>query len=173
MENDGITAAGRGTAMHKVMQFFNFEKANDLDSELERLYEWKFISEAEYNSINKEHLKRFFESDLFNRIKKAKFIKKEMRFLTEVSAKIVKTNLDDNLKNEKIVVQGAVDICFSEDDGLVILDFKTDNVTNPNALIEAYAEQLNIYAIACEKIFEIPVKQKIIYSFSLGKEIII
>ena len=73
--------------------------------------------------------------------------------------------------DEKIIVQGAVDVCFVENDGVVVLDFKTDRVDNLEALVEAYGEQLNIYAMACEKIFSMPVKQKIIYSFALSEEI--
>ena len=58
-----------------------------------------------------------------------------------------------------------------EDDGVVILDFKTDRTDNPQDLADAYSEQLNIYALACEKIFNKSVKEKIIYSFSLSQEI--
>ena len=94
-----------------------------------------------------------------------------MRFLTEVDASLIKPELDSNLYGEKIIIQGAVDICFVEPDGIVILDFKTDRVKDEESLAKAYAEQLKIYALAAEKIFQKPVKQKIIYSFELSKEI--
>ena len=94
-----------------------------------------------------------------------------MRFLTEVAATKINPNLDKLYENEKVIIQGAVDICFVEDDGLVILDFKTDSVDDITDLKDAYSEQLSIYALACEKIFEKPVKEKIIYSFALSKEI--
>ena len=171
MSKGGITATGRGTAMHKVMQFIDFTKYNDIESEIERLYEWQFISETEAASVNTEKLKAFFESDLFRRIQKSNTVKREMRFLTEVSAKKISPDLDSRFENEKVIVQGAVDICFVEDDGIVVLDFKTDRVEKEEQLIDAYGEQLSIYALACEKIFEKPVKEKIIYSFALSKEI--
>ena len=78
----------------------------------------------------------------------------------------IKPDLSENLKDETVIVQGAVDVCFIEDDGMVILDFKTDRVDDISVLKETYGEQLSIYAFACEKIFGKPVKQKIIYSFS-------
>lgn len=171
LSEKGITAAQRGTAMHKVMQFFNFEKFNEPEIELERLYEWQFISEKEYNSIDISALKKFFKSNIFNRIKKSSRIKKEMRFLTKIPISSISTDLEKDLKDEKIIVQGAVDLCFLEEDGLVILDFKTDKVDNTKQLQNTYSKQLNIYALACEKIFELPVKQKIIYSFALSEEI--
>ncbi len=171
LSSDGISATGRGTAMHKIMQFFNFEKYDDIDCEIERLYEWQYISETEMNSLDKNALKKFFASDIFKRIKNSSLVKREMRFLTEVPATQINPNLDKIYENEKVIIQGAVDICFVEDDGLVILDFKTDRVDNINDLKAAYSEQLSIYALACEKIFEKPVKEKLIYSFKFSDTI--
>lgn len=171
MSKDGLTGAGKGTAMHKVMQYFDFSKSDDVEGEIERLREWQFISDTQADSINIFAIKDFFKSDIFRRIKASSLVKREMRFLTEVPAFEIDDSLSDICRDEKIIVQGAVDICFSEDDGLVILDFKTDYVENENALIEAYSEQLNIYSLSCEKIFQKPVKEKIIYSFCLSKEI--
>ncbi len=171
LNKDGVTATERGTAMHKVMQFFDFSKYKELEAELSRLYEWQFLSENEYNSLDKNALNLFFKSKLFNRIISSTLIKREMRFLTEVSAVEIDESLDSKFKDEKVIIQGAVDICFKESDGIVILDFKTDKVENPEQLVDCYAEQLNIYAKACEKIFNLPVKEKIIYSFNLSKEI--
>ena len=171
MNENGLSASQKGTAMHKIMQFFDFAKYNDIESELQRLYEWQFLTENEYESANIEALECFFKSDVFGRILNSDNVKKEMRFLTEVDAKKIAPYLDGKFDDEKIIVQGAVDVCFVEDDGIVILDFKTDRVENINALAETYGEQLKIYATACEKIFEKPVKQKIIYSFFCGCEI--
>mgnify|MGYP001512425754 FL=1 len=62
-----------------------------------------------------------------------------------------------------------MDLLFEEDDGIVVLDFKTDRTDDPEQLREAYGEQLSIYAAACQKIFEKKVKQKAIYSFALSE----
>lgn len=171
LSDGGITAAGRGTAMHKVIQFFDFEKCDDIDSEIERLYEWQYISETEMESLNKDALKKFFDSDIFKRIKNAALIKREMRFLTEVSANMINPLLDEKFKDEKVIIQGAVDVCFIEDNQIVILDFKTDNAEKIEDLKNAYSEQLSIYATACEKIFGKQVKEKIIYSFKFSDTI--
>ena len=69
------------------------------------------------------------------------------------------------------MVQGAIDLCFEEPDGIVVLDFKTDRVDNLEQLVDCYGEQLNLYAEAAEKIFSKPVKEKIIYSFAVGNSI--
>ncbi len=171
MQSGGITPTERGTAMHKVMQFFDFSQYNCIEKELERLYEWQYISEREYNAINIKALSDFFNSNAFERIKNALRVEREMRFLTEIPVKEIAGKLSRDYPDERVIVQGAVDICFVEDDGIVILDFKTDRVDSCETLKECYGEQLNIYAMACEKIFDMPVKQKIIYSFALAKEI--
>lgn len=166
MCDGGITAAERGTAMHKVMQFFDFSKHDDIENEIDRLHEWQFITEREKDSLNLQAINEFFKSDIFKRILNSNLVKREMRFLTEVEAKRIDNTLEDKFQNESVIIQGAVDICFVEDNELVILDFKTDRVDNINDLASIYGEQLSIYAIACEKIFGLKVKEKIIYSFA-------
>ncbi|MBE6780629.1 MAG: helicase-exonuclease AddAB subunit AddA [Ruminococcaceae bacterium] len=173
MNKGGMSATDRGTAMHRVMQYFDFSKCDDIEEEIERLYEWQYISENEYNSLDRVALKRFFSSEIFDRIKNADLVKREMRFLTEVPATTIDNTLDKRFCDEQIIIQGAVDVCFIEKDGIVILDFKTDRVEEPAALAEAYGMQLSIYALAAQKIFNLPVKEKVIYSFNLGKTITI
>ena len=94
-----------------------------------------------------------------------------MRFLTELPVWALDPDLKDDFRDEKVIVQGAVDLCFEENDEIIVVDFKTDRTDNPESLALAYGEQLSIYAAACEKIFEKKVGQKIIYSFALSKEI--
>lgn len=168
MSDGGITATERGTAMHRVMQFFDFKKSEDIEAEIERLYEWQFISERERASLNIDALKTFFESDIFKRIKNSDIVKREMRFLTEIPAKEIESTLPDRFNDEKIIIQGAVDVCFVENGELVILDFKTDRVDDLSQLSDTYGNQLSYYALACQKIFGLPVKEKVIYSFAKG-----
>lgn len=72
---------------------------------------------------------------------------------------------------ELILVQGIIDAYFEEEDGLVVLDYKTDRVRKAEELVEKYQEQLRYYAKALEQMTGKKVKEKIIYAFSLGKEI--
>lgn len=173
LNESGLTPTGRGTAVHKIMQFMNFAAASeDFDAEIERLKEWEYISEAEAQ-VDTIHIRRFIRSQLFNRILLSKEVQREMQFLTYMPARLIEENIPDELKNEKIIVQGAVDLMFYEDDGIVIVDFKTDRVKEQKQLVDAYAEQLKIYADACQKITGMPVKEKIIYSLVLDSAIVI
>lgn len=167
----GITATERGTAMHKIMEFIDFHNADNIEEEIERLYEWQYISEREAKAVSREKLRDFFSNDIFERIKKSVNVQREMRFLTELPARRIDPMLDSLFDNETVIVQGAVDLLFEEEDGIVLLDFKTDRTDNAEQLRTAYGEQLSIYAAACEKIFEKRVKQKAIYSFALSSVI--
>ena len=72
---------------------------------------------------------------------------------------------------ETILVQGIIDVFFEEEDGLVVLDYKTDKVRSAGELKEKYHAQLDYYAQALERLLQKPVKEKIIYSFTLREEI--
>ena len=74
-------------------------------------------------------------------------------------------------EKEVILVQGIIDAYFEEKDGIVVLDYKTDKVKSAEQLKERYHAQLEYYAHALEGLLEKPVKEKIIYSFTLREEI--
>ena len=171
MLGDKLSGAARGTAMHHIMQFISLDEDVDVNAEVERLLEWKFITEQEAASADLHAIDVFFKSDIYRRIIASKGVHREMRFLSEIPAKRIDATLEADLPDANIIVQGAVDLCFEEDNGIIVLDFKTDRVDNMRELVDCYGEQLEIYSAAAEKIFEKPVKERIIYSFHLGKSI--
>lgn len=160
----GLTPAERGTATHKFMQFADYTAAaEDLEGEIARLTEKEFLSVAEADAVNKTEICKFFQSKLYARMEKGD-VHRELRFLSEFS-QIPEFPL------EKTVVQGIIDCVIEEDDGLVVVDFKTDRVGDEQTLIDRYRKQLDLYAEACEKMFGKKVLEKIIYSFALSKSI--
>ncbi|MCQ2478611.1 MAG: UvrD-helicase domain-containing protein, partial [Clostridia bacterium] len=171
MLENGLTPAGRGSAVHKVMQYLTLEKDVDVESEIERLFEWQYITESEAKAVDRNAVIAFVKSDLFKRITESKEVHRELRFLTEVKAGNLEGGIDANCKDEPVMIQGAVDLCFEENGNIILVDFKTDRVENGQDLINAYQKQLSIYESACEKIFSKKVSEKIIYSFCLNKEI--
>ena len=80
--------------------------------------------------------------------------------------------MDASIESEEIVlVQGIIDAYFEEEDGFVLVDYKTDRADDVNELIEKYRVQLAYYQKALEKVTGKPVKERKIYSFYLGKEV--
>ncbi len=172
MFKEGLSPTDKGTATHKFMQFADFSAAErDVEYEIERIYEWEYITSSEKDAISTDQIKKFFETNIYQRMKCANSIEREMRFLTEMPAGVIYPDVSKELFNEPIIVQGAVDCVFEEKEGIVVLDFKTDRVKSQDSLISAYAEQLRIYGSACMKIFSKPIKQLVIYSFHLNGEI--
>ena len=92
---------------------------------------------------------------------------KEQPFVLGVPA----SELYEQKTEEWILVQGIIDVYFEEEDGLVVLDYKTDRVSDEKELVNKYHAQLDYYAKALEQLTEKKVKEKLIYSFALGKEI--
>ena len=82
----------------------------------------------------------------------------------------IRANLLDELfpDSEKVLIQGIIDCFFVEENQLVLLDYKTDKVNTKHELWERYESQLYYYEEALSKIMQLPVKEKILYSFSLG-----
>lgn len=174
MQEKGLNSAEKGTAVHKVMQYAEYDKCTSgLQAELERLHEFMYLSDEEFETMNTDVLNTFFASPLCKRILQSPMVKREMRFITEFPATDLAEGLDPMFSEEMIVVQGAIDLLFEENGKIVIVDFKTDRNKNEEELLDAYTEQLKIYAKACSKILKMTVGELIIYSFSLGKPIIV
>ena len=142
----------------------------------------------------------FLNSPLADRIRKAeengKFYR-EKQFMILVNAKDI--NADKYGESDaRIPVQGVIDAMFIEDGEIVILDYKTDSVkagktdevtgtmensvkrnvgepsdkeTPEGRLVKLYKTQLELYGQAADRLLGLKVKEKLLYSFSLDKEI--
>lgn len=175
-KEEGLTGAPRGTAYHRIMELLTFE-GPEPDS-IEAVAKW-IEGMAASGKIEKEAAEcvkpydifRFLETSSGNRMKKAaksRRLWKEQPFVLGINAKELYPEEEDG---ELILVQGIIDAYFEEEDGLVVLDYKTDRVRKAEELVEKYQEQLRYYAKALEQMTGKKVKEKIIYAFSLGKEI--
>lgn len=172
LSSGGLTPTERGTALHKFMQYADFSAAiADVGAEIERLYENEFISLAESEAIDKDKVQKFMESDLFKRLLNADKLFREQRFLLDVKAGDIYSGLSPLVADKSVIVQGAVDCMFIEDDHIVIIDFKTDRTTDEAFLLAHYSEQLKTYSVAAEKMFSLPVKECYIYSLHMSKKI--
>ncbi|MBP5159739.1 MAG: PD-(D/E)XK nuclease family protein, partial [Lachnospiraceae bacterium] len=72
-----------------------------------------------------------------------------------------------------VIVQGMIDVYFEEDGEFVLADYKTDKCRDARTLTERYSFQLDTYADALTRITGKRVKEKIIYSFALGGQILL
>ena len=84
----------------------------------------------------------------------------------EISADAGELYGEEELCGEQVLLQGVIDCWFEEEDGIVLVDYKTDNVDGIDEIHQKYDIQLALYARALEKITKKSVKDKIIYLFS-------
>jgi len=164
-----LTGADHGNAMHKMLQYLRFERCGDTSSvrqELERLVSEGYLTPEAAALVDVEKIATFFQSDMGKRLCHGNVIH-EFKFSVLMDGSIS----DPALAGEKILLQGVVDCALIEPDGITVLDFKTDHVTEQTLpqRVEYYRPQVQAYARALEKIYQKPIKQMLLYFFGLDR----
>ncbi len=162
-------ATDAGNALHSVMQHIRYESCCDaagVRRELERLTEQRYITSGQAELVNVQELADFFATDLGRLLRQSKTVLREFKF----SILDAGEHYDPILQEEAILLQGVVDCAIIEEDGILLLDFKTDRVTleTLHQRAEHYRPQVLAYAHAMARIYERPVKQALLYFFHTG-----
>jgi ATP-dependent helicase/nuclease subunit A len=123
---------------------------------------------AEYfDAVKLEKILHFLESELAYRMWAAQRrdeLYREQPFVLGIDARRLGRDFPEE---EKVLIQGIIDVFFVEDGQLVLLDYKTDVIGSLEELWNRYAVQLEYYEEALSRLMELPVKEKILYSFYL------
>lgn len=183
----GRLAAERGTATHLFLQFCDFSCLDGtreaVDREAERLVSRGFLSAFNAELLRRDELVNFSRSALLDEIRKARTLHREQRFnvLMPASQFALDGELARAENDEKLLVQGVIDLFFEDSDGRVVLcDYKTDRLTRSERadkaaaakkLIAAHSEQLGYYATALEQLIGRCPDRMVIYSLHLGDTI--
>lgn len=171
MEESGkLTPAEKGTALHAFLQFADFEAARqDASAELLRLVRGGYLTQVQADSISLAQLTEFFESPLYARIRSAERVCRERRFLVKIAD--LKLEDAEEYNGTEAMLSGIMDLVFEEEDGLVLVDYKTDAVSPKEAdILQArHSAQLRVYRRTLELIENKPVKETCLFAFSLGK----
>ena len=173
-EYNEFGSAERGTITHYVMQHIDFRKTDSIDEikkQLDDMVNRNVITERQKNVISLEEIFTFFNNSLGKRLKNSDKVMREFDFYMEVPAGFVDKSL--NNCEEKVLLQGIADCFFYEDDGVVLIDYKTDYVTEENVYkrAERYREQVDYYTVGLESVLECPVIERYLYFLHLGKAI--
>lgn len=172
LEKEGLTPAERGTALHQFMQFSDYRRAQENpDAEVQRLVAKGFLSSAEGKAVDRARVAAFFQSALAKRMLQSEMLLREYKFTFFLPAGECDEGLPDEVSQEQVLVQGIADCVFAEGGKLVIVDYKTDSISDQAMLLERYRAQLSIYRRALAACIGLPVGQTLLYSFHLGKEI--
>ena len=163
-------AVAYGNAMHACMQHIRYSVCEDalaVKQEVERLASQQWLSRQQADMVNADHIARFFDTELGRRLRKCENILREFKFSILDDGE----NFDPALKEEKILLQGVVDCALIEDDGITVLDFKTDAVSEENLeeKVLHYRPQVLAYAEALQRIYRKPVKEAFLYFFQIDR----
>ena len=171
LKGKGLTGAARGIATHSFIQYADYEKAKlSVKDEIQRLRDMGILTEMEADSINAVAAETFFRSSLLERILASDLVMREKKFTIEVPVSDVYEGME-KYSDEMIMIQGIADCAFLEDGKLVVVDYKTDRLDSEDMFREKYASQVLIYKKALKMATGYDVKETLLYSFHLGKEI--
>ena len=173
----------RGTAVHRVMECYDFASEKSVQEQMEAMEKEEKIT-ADMRALVKEQIVAdFVSSETGRRMALAQcggalyrekpfvmgFTEEELENYgfgvgsnTDSCENIYeKTDSDQEKEEQKKVrheedltlIQGIIDVFWIEKDGIVLLDYKTDRVQQAKELIDRYATQLKLYADALERVF--------------------
>ena len=158
-----------GNAIHAAMQYIDYAACTDekaVAAEVERLVTQRFISPEQGRLVRPEKLAAFFATELGQKLRQGNVVR-EFKFsiLEDGGA------YDPDLSGEQVLLQGVVDCALLEADGITVVDFKTDYVTEETlpAVVARYRPQVAAYAQAMTRIYQKPVKQALLYFFHIDR----
>ena len=173
IEKTELTPAEKGTIMHLCLQKLNYKEDYNLEklkNMVNNLVKQEIILPKEAESVNYNKILAFLRSNIWKEMQTAKVVEQEKAFYLNLKAnEIYQNNAED-----EILVQGIIDLYYiTNNDELVLVDYKTDYVENNNeqSLKDKYNIQLEIYKKALEESLNRKVDKVYIYSTWLNKEI--
>lgn len=171
-----VGGATRGNAYHKVMELLDLSQADTVGkirAQIKKMEEQGRIDPQVPGLVREDKILRFAGSNLGKRMAEAAGrgeLYREQPFVMSIPARQYRSEWGEK---ERILVQGIIDAFFQEEDGLVLMDYKTDYLgkKGEGELIRRYKVQLQYYAQALERASGKKVKEAYLYSFSLGEAV--
>lgn len=168
--------AAYGTIWHQVMATIDFARTDTEDEicrAVQELVKTGRLREEEAEVLDYHRLHIFFSSPLGCEMKKADREGRLHREQPFVMGRPARELFPDRTEETMVLVQGIIDGYYVTEDGIVLMDYKTDSLKKgeEGLLASRYQEQMNLYGSALEEMMGMPVVACILYSFSLGKEI--
>ena len=142
---------------------------SSVNAEIQRLLERKLINIEQAECVDPQMIVNLFTSRIGCQIRQSSQVLREFKF----------SILDDSGKytigtdGEEVLLQGVVDCALIDEDGITIIDFKTDRVSAENLMdsVAQYTPQVSSYAVAMERIYQLPVKAAFLYYFNLNRAV--
>lgn len=165
-----ISATTYGNAVHTAMQHIRYECCESVElvaKEVARLISEGFLKSEEGALVNCAQIANFFATEIGCKLRNGVSHIREFKFSILEDAQ----NQEKTLLGEQVLLQGVVDCALLEEDGITVVDFKTDYVTDESVDTAAvgYSHQVNAYGRALSRIYEMPIKAQYLYFFRLNR----
>ena len=165
-----IQGKAYGNAIHAVLQYIRYECCGSLEGvkqEIGRLVSERFITGEQGKLADPGKISAFFESQIGQKLRSGTEYLREFKFSILDDG----TAYGEGLEGEEVLLQGVVDCALLEADGITVVDFKTDYVTEETLeqLAERYRPQVETYAHALSRIYRMPIKASYLYVFHLDQ----
>ena len=185
---DKISPAQLGSVYHAILEkldFLTVSTEDEVQNAVDTFVKKGFLSVNEAEAVDLKKIVAFLNSPLGQRIKKipAEDIHKESTFIMYMTPdEVAKLNgtlpeefWGSNYKKveDRILINGIIDLYFKDGDNYVLVDYKTDNVKSMEELVERYEVQLKFYKKALEMNYNIEISELVIYSLKLNSQIIL
>ena len=152
------------------MQYLDFAACGDADgvrAQVEQLVTRRLITQEQADMVNCSAIAAFFATELGMKLRSGIPHIREFKFSILDEGR----HYGDALEGEQVLLQGVVDCAILEEDGITVIDFKTDAVTEQTLpqLTARYGPQLKTYAHALERIYRKQVKKSCLYFFRINR----
>lgn len=176
VEKRRLSSAEMGTAMHTFMEEADFRKKytrEEIDSLTAELVQRGRLTEEEGKYLRRRELLQFFESELAERLRGAERIEKERPFSVLMQPKELFFGEEYREVTDEILVNGIIDCYFTEKNVGILIDYKSDRIYDEEDLKARYRIQLELYRTALERTMGISIRETYLYSFAMGKAILL
>jgi len=167
-----FSGAEKGTIVHFVMQHLQLDAVHtveEIQEQLERMVAAELITSEEAAVVDSRQILLFFESTIGRRMLSAPKVYREISFNFVKKACEISQEWKDC--NEDLLIQGIIDCYFEEEDGLILVDYKTDSLLwgGREEMVEQYRTQIKLYKEALEIITDKKVREAYLYLFSTNE----
>ncbi|WP_020615647.1 helicase-exonuclease AddAB subunit AddA [Paenibacillus daejeonensis] len=178
MEERALTAAERGTVSHLVMQHIPLTSAvtiASLEVLLTEMQERRLLTAEQAAAVDLAAIVSYFDSPIGVRMLQADWVRREVPFSCTLPASRIypQAAIDPAAAEEPVLIQGVIDCLFEDDQGLVLVDYKTDRIVMNQweAAAERHRFQLELYAEAVGAILKKPVAECHVFFFDGGQSV--
>ncbi len=161
-----IDAVGRGTVTHRFLQHIDLNRpcdAADLERQLSELTEAGRLSAADAGVVLLDACAWFFDTPLGKRLRaRAGDVRREVAFVSRIDPADYDPLVKARDNRDVLLVRGMIDTLLCGNEGLEIVDYKTDAVEAAAAAAraESYRPQIDNYASAIQGIYRRPVSKR-------------